>query len=254
MDIASLLGALIAVIALVASFLMEGGEADSVFLIAPIVLVVGGSIGVSIVGGSMQTALRIPAFLRIAFYSKAPDYQNMIDRIVGLAERARRDGVLSLEKGLSDLDNRFLRKALLMVVDGVEASALQEILHTEISCMGTRHRLGIDFFNRLGGFSPTLGILGTVLALVHTLGSVNDPENMAAAIASAFIATLWGVGMANMVYLPIADKLKMRHEDEVIGLELVAEGALAIQSGETPGLIRRRLTSFIPPEKRREFE
>ncbi len=250
MDIASVIGILTAVGAVISSFWMEGGKADSVFLVAPMILVVGGTIGVSIVGANGHVALNIPTYLRISFFGREENNSKLIDKIVHIAERSRREGVLSLERELKTLSNRFFAKATLLVIDGVDANTLRDVLYTEISYLTQRHQRGIDLFNRMGGFSPTLGILGTVLALVHTLGSVNNPDKMAAAIASAFIATLWGVGMANIVYIPIADKLRARHEDEVTSMELIAEGVLAIQAGETPRLIRRRLQSFLSPSTR----
>ncbi len=247
MDIASVIGILTAVAAVVSSFWMEGGKAESVFLLAPMILVVGGTIGVSIVGSSGHVALSIPAYLRISFFGTEENNPKLIDQIVSIAERSRREGVLSLERELKTLSNRFFAKATLLVIDGVDGNTLRDVLYTEISYLTLRHQRGIDLFNRMGAYSPTLGILGTVLALVHTLGNVSDPEKMAVAIASAFIATLWGVGMANIVYIPIADKLRARHEDEVTSMELIAEGVMAIHAGETPRLIRRRLQSFLSP-------
>ncbi len=250
MDIASVIGILTAVVAVVSSFWMEGGEAESVFLLAPMILVVGGTIGVSIVGANGSVVLQIPAYLRISFFGKGEDNANLIEQVIYIAERSRREGILSLEREVKSLSNRFFAKATLLVIDGVDANTLREVLYTEIAYLTQRHQRGIDLFNRMGGFSPTLGILGTVLALVHTLGSVDNPDKMASSIASAFIATLWGVGMANIVYIPIADKLRTRHEDEIASLELIAEGVLAIQAGETPRLIRRRLQSFLSPSMR----
>lgn len=250
MDIATILGLAITVSAVVTSFWMEGGSPGTVLLVAPMILVIGGAFGVAVVGGSFNTALRLPVYLKIAIRGRRFDSVATIDRIVYVAEMSRREGVLKLEKELGPYDEPLFLKAMHLVIDGVGAITLQEILETEIHCITLRHQRGIDFFNRVGGFSPTLGILGTVLALVHTLSSVTEPDRMAASIASAFIATLWGVGMANMVYLPIADKLKMRHEEEVAHLELITEGVLAIQSGETPRVIRRRLQAFLPPSSR----
>lgn len=250
MDIATILGVMIAVSAVVTSFWMEGGAADSVLLVAPMLLVIGGAFGVAVIGGSFKTAMRIPVYLKIAFRGKTFDSIDTINRIVYVAEMSRREGVLKLERELGPDDQPLFRKAMLLVIDGVGEKTLYEILETEIHCITLRHQRGIDFFNRVGGFSPTLGILGTVLALVHTLSNVSEPDRMATSIASAFIATLWGVGMANMVYLPIADKLKMRHEEEIENLELISEGVLAIQSGETPRIIRRRLQAFLAPSDR----
>ena len=148
------------------------------------------------------------------------------------------------------LTSPFFRKALQLLVDGTEVTELRQILETEMSYVEDRHRRGIELFKKLGGFSPTLGIIGTVLGLIQTLSSTTDTSRMASGIASAFIATLWGVCMANLFYLPIGDKLRHRHIDEMTNLELVTEGVVAIQSGENPRMIRTRLMSFVNPPKR----
>ena len=130
---------------------------------------------------------------------------------------------------------------------------MRNILETEIAYIAQRHSAGILFFQKLGGFSPTLGIVGTVLGLIHALSQIDDASKIAIAIAGAFIATLWGISMANLCYLPIADKLRFNHQEESKQLELVLEGMLSIQSGENPKFIRNKLLSYITPQKRNEF-
>ncbi len=251
MDITTLGGLVIALGAVASSFLMEGGDPQAVVLFSPILLVVGGSFGAAALGSSATVARSVPTYLRIAFSGRRESLKLIIEDIVGMAERSRREGVLSLEKDIDFIKDRFFAKAIQLVVDGIEVSALREVLQNEMSCIAVRHQRGIDFFNRLGGFSPTLGILGTVLALVHTLGQLDNPDNIAGSIAGAFVATLWGVGMANLVYLPIADKLKSRHEEEIVRLEMITEGVSAIQNGDNPRLIRTRLQAFLSPDDRR---
>jgi chemotaxis protein MotA len=124
------------------------------------------------------------------------------------------------------------------------------MLEMEIAAVEERHMRGISFFHKAGGFSPTMGILGTVLGLTHTLANATDASSMASGIAVAFIATLWGVGLANLFFLPISDKLRLRHDDEVAHLELIMEGVIAIQAGYTPRNVRTRLSSFIAPRFR----
>ena len=136
------------------------------------------------------------------------------------------------------------------MIDGTEVTTLRAILETEIAYIEERHRDGITLFGKLGGFSPTLGIIGTVLGLIHALANTEDAGRMASSIAAAFIATLWGVGLANLFYLPVGDKLKYRHEQEMQHLELILEGVTAIQSGDTPRMIRTRLFAFLHPQER----
>ena len=183
-------------------------------------------------------------------FGKSHPTQDTIDYVVMLAEKARREGILGLEGRLKEIANPFFRKAVQLVIDGTEVTVLRDVLETEISYAERRHVRGIEFFQKAGGFSPTMGILGTVLGLVHTLANVSDAARMASAIASAFIATLWGVGLANLFFLPLSDKLRMRHKEEVAFRELIMEGVIALQSGDTPRNIRSRLTSFISPSNR----
>jgi chemotaxis protein MotA len=252
MDFATITGLIIAVTAVIGAFKLEGGHLGAIFLVAPMLIVIGGTLGATIVTTSMDTVKRVPKFLWLALHGWNRSYQGAIDTIVKLSEKARRDGILGLESELRTITDPFFKKAVQLVIDGTEVTALREILETEIAYIEERHKKGIIFFQKAGGFSPTLGILGTVLGLVHTLGSTDDAATMASAIAAAFIATLWGVGLANLFFLPISDKLKLRHEEEMAFLELTTEGVAAIQSGENPRNIRTRLQSFISPQLRTE--
>ncbi|MFQ5453329.1 MAG: flagellar motor protein [Candidatus Zixiibacteriota bacterium] len=252
MDFATLIGLVVATGAIGGGFLLEGGHVDSIFLLAPMIIVIGGTLGATTITTSVDTVLRVPTFLKIAFLGKSHSYTETIELMVALSEKARREGILGLESNLRTLFNPFFRKAVRLVIDGTEVTALREILETEIAFIEERHRKGIIFFQKAGGFSPTMGILGTVLGLIHTLGNTSDAAKMASAIAAAFIATLWGVGLANLFLLPVSDKLKMRHDEEIAHLELIMEGVLSVQSGENPRNVRTRLLSFIAPHHRRE--
>ncbi len=250
MDLATLIGLVVAFGAVGGSYMMEGGNFDAIFLTAPILIVVGGTLGATTITTSTDTVLRIPHFLRVAFRGRSHPFGDTIERIVRLAEKARREGILGLENDLKKINNPFFRKAVRLVIDGTESDNLREILETEIAYTEERHKRGITFFQRAGGYAPTMGILGTVLGLVHTLGNTADASKMAGHIAAAFIATLWGVGLANLFFLPVSDKLRMRHEEEIAHLELIMEGIIALQSGENPRYIRTRLLAFIAPIQR----
>jgi chemotaxis protein MotA len=229
---------------------MEGGTLDSIFLVSPMLIVIGGTLGATVVTTSINTVGRVPRYLQLAFTSSEPQFDRLINEIIRLAEKARREGILGLEADLKQIKGPFFRKAVQLLIDGTEVTVLREILETEIACIEERHRKGIIFFQKAGGFSPTLGILGTVLGLIHALGNAQDASQMAASIAAAFIATLWGVGLANLFFLPVSDKLRMRHDDEMANLELIMEGVVAIQSGDNPRNIRIRLQSFVAPRRR----
>ena len=250
MDLATFIGLIMAVGAIGAGFLLEGGNLDAVFLTAPMLIVLGGTLGATTVTTSVQTVMRVPEYLKIAAFSRSHSFSGTINAVIAMAEKARREGILGLEAILKDIEHPFLRKGVRLVIDGTEVTVLRDILETEIAYVEERHKKGINFFQKAGGFSPTMGILGTVLALIHTLGNTSDASVMAANIASAFIATLWGVGLANLFFLPVADKLRMRHEEEIAHLELIMEGVTGLQSGDNPRNIRTRLLTFVPPKYR----
>jgi len=250
MDFATIVGLLVAVGAIGGAFVLEGGSIESVFLLGPILVVVGGTLGATTITTSVETVLQIPRFLQLAFMGKSHSSLATVEGIVALSEVARRKGVLALDDLIQKMSDSFQRKAMQLVVDGTEATVVRDVLETEIAYIEERHKRGIVFFQKAGGFAPTMGILGTVLGLIQAMSNTNDASVMAAAIASAFIATLWGVGLANLFLLPISDKLRLRHEEEIAHLELMMEGSLALLAGETPRGIRRRLLSFIAPDKR----
>ncbi len=250
MDLATIFGLILALGAVIGAFKLEGGSLEAVFLVAPMIVVIGGTLGATMVTTSTETLRKVPQIFMLALRERAESSMAVIDRIVRLAEKARRDGILGLEGELRTIDNPFFKKAVQLVIDGTEVTALREILENEIAYIEDRHRRGIIFFQKAGGFAPTLGILGTVMGLVQALSGSPDAASMATAIAGAFIATLWGVGLANLFFLPVSDKLRLRHEEEMSFLELTMEGVAAIQSGENPRHVRTRLQSFLSPDYR----
>ncbi len=251
-DFATVSGIILGLGAIVVAYLMEGGSLASVFQAPAVMLVLLGTLGAGMITTSMNTVLLIPTYLRIAFFGQPIDVRDTIERMVHLAERARREGILGLEQFLDEAPSPFFKKALQLLIDGTEVTALRGILETEIAYMEERHRRGIELFKKMGGFAPTLGIIGTVLGLIHTLANTTDTTRMASGIATAFIATLWGVCSANLFFLPVGDKLRHRHLEEMTNLELVLEGVIAIQSGDNPRVIRTKLLSYLNPQERYE--
>jgi chemotaxis protein MotA len=249
-DLATFGGLIIGIGAILVAYFMEGGRLQAVTQTAPMLLVLGGTFGAAMITTSFSTVNKLPTLLKIAFFKRSPDSRKTIDLITQMAEKARREGVLGLERDLPEIKDGFFKNAIQLVIDGTEASTLRQILQTELCYMFERHRIGIGLFKSLGGFSPTMGIIGTVLGLIQTLSNTSDASKMAVAIAGAFIATLWGIAMANIVYLPIGDKLRFRHDEESANMELIIEGVIAIQSGDNPRIIRTRLMSFLKPELR----
>jgi chemotaxis protein MotA len=161
--------------------------------------------------------------------------------------------LLALEEDARNIDDPFLQKGLQLVVDGTEPEVVRAVLESEIAVWEEREKVGEQIFTAIGGFCPTMGIMGAVLGLMHALGQSDDPKKMAKAIAVAFVATLYGVGFANFVFLPIAGKLKVRVAEKRLLYELTLEGILAIQAGENPRLVAEKLSAYLPPSERAKF-
>jgi chemotaxis protein MotA len=250
MDITTIVGLVLGIGALIISFLMEGGHLSALVQIPAIVLVIFGTLGAAVITTSLNQVLNLPRLFKIILFERKLNPQELIELIYTLSQKSRKNGLLSLEKELTDIDDSFLKKAIQLAIDGFETTKIREILEIEMVYMHERHKIGAAFFQKLGGFSPTLGIMGTVLGLIHALGSMENSSNMASAIASAFIATLWGVAMANLIYLPISDKLKAKHQDEAVYLEIISEGVVSLAMGDNPRVIRMKLLSFLLPEQR----
>jgi len=251
MDVATILGLTLGIGSLIVSFLMEGGRLSALVQIPAMLLVIVGTFGAASITTSVRQLINLPGLIKVALFEKKMDPQGLIELIFDLARKSRKNGLLSLEKELEYIREPFLRKAVQLAIDGFETNKIREILEIEMAYISERHKSGAAFFSKLGGFSPTLGIMGTVLGLIHALGSMESSSNMASAIAGAFIATLWGVALANLIYLPVSDKLKNKHQDEALYLEIISEGVISLAMGDNPRVIRMKLVSFLLPDKRK---
>ncbi len=250
MDITSVVGLILGIGAVIASFVMEGGHLSALIQAPAMILVIFGTFGAASITTSFGQVKNLPTLFKIILFERKLNPQELINLIYDLAQKSRKNGLLSLEKELSGIKDSFLRKAIQLAIDGFETNKIREILEIEMAYIEERHKAGATFFQKLGGFSPTLGIIGTVLGLIHALGNMESSANMAASIASAFIATLWGVALANLIYLPIGDKLKAKHQDEALYLEIISEGVISLAMGDNPRVIRMKLLSFLLPNKR----
>ena len=254
MDPGTVIGIALALFAILVSMIMEGGKPMALIEPGPLLLVFGGTFGVAMAGGLLKDATGMAKMIKSAMLSKKRDANDSIAQLVSFAEKARREGLLALEEAAKGVDDPFMRKGLELAVDGTDPEELGEILENEIHSMKARHKVGIKFLESMGGFSPTLGIIGTVLGLVHVLENLDDPSELGPLIAAAFIATLWGVLAANVFWLPMSNKLKRVSEFEVHHRELILEGILAIQAGANPRVIEQKLLTYIPPKEREAFD
>jgi len=247
MDPTTLFGLAIAWSALAISVALEGGHLGAFLNVPAAIIVFGGTIGATVIGLPLKQAKEVPQVLLRAFFGRRVGSLEVVELFAQLIRRARRDGILALEEELKNVSNEFLRMGLQLVIDGTSQELLRDILYTEMRAMKARHSVGQNIFETLGGFAPTLGIIGTVMGLIHALGNLERPEDMGHLIAAAFIATLYGVSIANLIFLPIGNKLRAKSEEEIYAYQLAVEGILALQSGETPRVAAARMRSFLSP-------
>ncbi|HVC71220.1 MAG TPA: MotA/TolQ/ExbB proton channel family protein [Acidimicrobiales bacterium] len=234
-----------ALVAIFFSMIVDGSSPTLLFKPAPIILVFAGTALAAAAGFMKSDVKKVKDVLKTAMGPSEESPDEDIAKLVSLAEMARRDGLLALDKAAEGIENPFFKRGLEMTADGIDPEEIQDILEGEIIAMKERHKMGAKFFGDMGGFSPTLGIIGTVIGLIHVLANLSNPNVIGPAIGSAFTATLWGVMAANIFWLPISNKLKRASELEVHHKRMILDGLLAIQAGSSPRLIQTRLQSYL---------
>lgn len=250
----TLIGLVLGCVAIFGAFMLEGGSLASLFLPPALLIVLGGTFAAALIGTSLAHIARLPRLFALALFPPNYDPVQTIDTIVDFSVTARREGLLALERRLSSLEHPYLRKLFQYAVDGVDPQSLRQIAENELYFIGERHQSNIQLLVKMGGYSPTMGIIGTVMGLIATLSAVGgDPNDLIRHIASAFIATLWGIFMANIVWLPLGDKLRTLHEQEMQTLHMMVEGVVSVQLGEIPSVIRAHLISVLPIEEQQRY-
>ncbi len=250
MDLSTIIGLVVAFGALGASVVMEGGSLRALVSMPALVIVFGGTVGATLISVPLADFMRLPRLLKLTFFPHAFDHADTAREIVRLAGLARRNGLLALESEVAALKDPFLAKGLSLVIDGTDSDMIRGTMETEITTMEARHKAGAKIFTLMGGLAPTLGVTGTVMGLVHMLANVDEPSSMGPAIATAFLATLYGVASANLLFLPLAAKLAIRSSEESHQREILLEGLMAVQAGLSPLIVEERLKSFLKPDER----
>jgi chemotaxis protein MotA len=250
-DPATLVGIVLAFVAIMVSTVMEGGNPAAMIAPPALMLVFVGTFGVSLACGLMSDMTTSLKALKGALLTKQHTADGTVAAVMELAERARREGLLSLEEAVKTVEDPFLKKGIEMAVDGTDPDELRDILEAEITAAKQRAKAAAKLYDNMGGFAPTIGIIGTVLGLVHVLENLNQPDQLGHMIAAAFFATLWGVLSANVMWLPIGNKIKRTAEIECHHMEVVLEGVLSVQAGSNPRIIEQKLLSLLgtAPEK-----
>jgi chemotaxis protein MotA len=244
MDPASIIGLLLAFGSIFGAMVMEGGNPAALLVIPALILVMGGTIGACMASGLLSDTIGVGKQFARALMSKPAESGGLIDEVVALADKARREGLLALEDAAKDVQDPFLKRGLQLAIDGTDGEELREILEAEVDAKRRADKASAKFFADAGGFAPTIGIIGTVIGLVHVLESLSEPDKLGHLIAGAFVATLWGVMIANVVWLPLGNRLKRLSELEIAQMELTIEGILAIQGGANPRLVAQKLKSL----------
>jgi len=245
MDMTIIFGIIVGLVGLIGGFMLDGGHLSSLFIPSSLLIVFGGTIGSVIISFPASRLRGLGRALVMAFRGSNSNPAQRIEEIVEMATIARREGVLALEQRAQEHPDPFLREGLLMVVDGTDPELTKQILELEMDALEQKHDGYAKLFEAAGGYAPTMGILGTVMGLIHVLGNLEDPNALGPAIAVAFTATLYGVASANVLFLPIASKIRVRSSEIISEMELMLEGILALQAGENPQLIRKKLQSFF---------
>jgi len=250
----TIIGIVVAFLGLAVAAVMEGSQLPAFMNIPALLLIVAGTFGATFAGTTMEHFKKSPTLYKKAFTGEKYDLNGIVEQMVGFAERARREGLLALEDEIAEVDDAFTRKGLQLVVDGTDPELVREILENEIDGMAARHHAAVLPFEKAGGFAPTMGIIGTVMGLVHVLQNLSSPDTLGPAISGAFIATLYGVAAANLVFLPLANKLKLLSHEEQELRTLALEGILAVQAGDNPRVVADKLLAFVPPDEREAAE
>lgn len=250
MELSTILGLVIALAALVAGMVMGGGTVSQIFDVPSLIIVFGGTFGAALISSPVQAVLRLPRLFSLALKPYAVSQRQIIDQLVALAEQARREGLLALEERARTIDDEFVRKGIMLVVDGVDSETVRDVLDSDLQAMLTRHDMGIGLLERMGSVSPAMGLIGTVMGLIAAVGNMSDPATLGAAVAVAFLTTLWGAFAANVLWIPTAHKLRARSDQESRVRQLAMEGILGIQAGQSPRIVREKLETFLAPAER----
>ncbi len=251
MDLATILGIFSAFGLVIVSIAMGGGLI--LFVNVPsLMIVVGGTIGATMINYPLKDVLGSMAVVKNAFFAGAiPAVEAVIKQFVNLGSKARREGILALESDVKEIKDEFLKKGLQMAVDGLEPQSIQEILDTEVSYLRERHQLGAEVFSTMGSFAPAMGMIGTLIGLVQMLQTMNNPSTIGPAMAVALLTTFYGSIMSNLICNPIAGKLRGRSKEETLTKEMVIEGVLSLTRGENPRILEQKMLAFVAPKMRK---
>jgi chemotaxis protein MotA len=238
-------------IALIGAFMLEGGAPGALLGISPALIVFGGVIGATGLTTPTDTLIAAVKAVPLAFKGRKSDPIAIIKFFNDLSQKARKDGLLALDAEINGAKmDPFARAGLMQAVDGVHDDVIRSIMENEIMVTTERHAARAKVFESAGGYAPTMGIIGTVMGLVHVLGNLSEPDTLGPLIAAAFLATLYGIASANLIFLPIGGRLKAYDAQEVLEKNLIIEGVISIQNGDSPPVLTRKLRTFLDAKQK----
>jgi chemotaxis protein MotA len=251
MDLGTIIGLLAGVFCVVYSILISG-RLDSFFDVASIFITVGGGICSTLISCRLSDIINTAKVVMRVFREKTSKSSDIIDMMVKLSEKTRREGLLSIENDLEEMDDPFIKQSLQLVVDGIESETIQDFMDTEIENMQARHGRGIAVFNTMGALFPAWGMIGTLIGLINLLLKLEDPSQIGPSMSVALVTTFYGSVISNFICIPMAGKLKMKSDEEVHLKEMVAEAVISIQAGENPRMLEQKLRIYLSPKERQE--
>lgn len=249
MDIATIIGFAAGIGFMIFGILLSG-DLISYFHFPSIIITLGGTVASTLISYPIKKVVKTFKIVKHAFTASTLPIGDVISKIIELSNIARKEGLLALEEAAEKTDDTFLKKGIMLIVDGTDPELVRNILETELSFLEDRHKDGQGIFETMGAFAPAFGMIGTLIGLINMLKEMDDPSSVGPNMSVALITTFYGSVFANVIFLPIANKLKGRSSEEIIIKELMVEGLLSIQAGENPRIIEEKLKTFIAPELR----
>ncbi len=252
MDILSVAGILIAIVAIVGGQALEGGHFSSIIQGTAFLIVFGGTLGAVMLQFPLSIFMKSLGAAGMVFGNVSVDMKGVITQVVELSNVSRKQGLLALEGQLKHIADPFMAKGIQLVVDGTEPPKIREILEVEVSVLEDEYTSYAKVYEAFGGYAPCVGIIGAVLGLIHVMENLADPSALGGGIAVAFVATVYGVGMANLLFLPMGSKIKLKAKDLIAGKLMVVEGLMCVAQGENPRMIQEKLSGFLPSSEQKK--
>jgi chemotaxis protein MotA len=251
-DKSTISGIFLAVGGILAGLLLEGGKISQILQPTAAMIVLGGTIGAVMVQFPLSTVVQACKRLASVFLDKGEDPSLLVETLVSFAQRARKHGIVSLDSELENIKDPFLKKALMLAVDGLEPGELRKMMELDLDNQAEHSEKIANVFESAGGFAPTIGIIGAVLGLIQVMQHLTNPDEVGKGIAVAFVATIYGVGSANLLFLPSSGKLKIKGREEQVLREMTLEGVISILEGMNPRILEMKLLGYLFEGKQQE--